>query len=411
MPTFKDELAARGWMLKSGNRDHQPPFTHLFLDGGRAAVPDSMHGVFLNLYTNAILRGERVFAVEAKTSNFKLFFDIDARYAGDPDTARKELFDVVEFMNVLVSKFWDAPSHPKAILCEAPIKSSKDDGDDTFKIGLHVHWPGIVTNSPIALAFRSHVIEAIKGSDIHMTSLNTIDDILDACVFKANGLRLVYSGKIDEYRAYTPIAVISQDGFLEIPPVTTADSKRKFVHETSIRAFDVPLTPCKNGIDKLADESTFAHARHRIGTQSKLEEYTDVIPKLQALLPKVYETQRFTGVFRTEHMVMFKSTSRYCHNVEREHRTSTVYFVVARRGLAQRCYCRKDDHGCVDYCSDWIHVPEEILDRILPQPGQPDEMIHVMPSKKRSVGNLHCLLSRCKPCAPKKKSVKKRPKK
>lgn len=418
MPTFKDELSIRGWMQRSGGGMHgnPPPFTHLFLDGGRAAVPDDMHGVFLNLYTNAILRGERVYAVETKTANFKLFFDIDARYDGDPETARHELLDMVRTMNTMVEKFWNVSETPKAVICEAPIKRSKDPEDTTFKVGFHVHWPEIITNSPIALAFRAHVIDTLKDST-QLTSINSLEDILDSCVFKANGLRLVFSGKIDEYRAYVPIAVMSHaEGFQEIPPTLTADQKRDMVHTTSIRVYGLQLTPCRNGIDKLADEAKFAHSRHRAGAQLKLSEFATFLPQLKALLPVVYDTQVFTGVFKTEHALMFKSSSRYCHNVKREHRTSTVYFVVTRRGIAQRCYCRKEEIGCVDFCSEWLHVPVEILDSLLPPESTDDDSkdaVHVMPSKKKSgVQNLHSILSRCKPAAVnKKKSSKGRCKK
>jgi len=407
--TFKAELAARGWMLKPGCVDASP-CTHLFLDGGKAAVPDAMHGMFLNMYTNAILRGERLYVVETKTSNFKLFFDIDARYAGDPAVALQELLRLVVAINQLVTAFWmssdDAPA--TAIVCTAPIKN---DDPASYKLGLHVHWPDIVTNSPIALAFRHHAIEHIRESrNCELTCLNGLEDVLDSCVFKANGLRMVYSGKVDEYRAYSPVAIVRGADVEEIPPVLAADAKRRFIHDTSIRVFDALLTPCRNGIDKLADETRFAHSRHRQGAQLKLAQYAEVLPKLQSLLPKVYETQRFTGAFKTDHAVMLKSSSRYCQNVCREHRTSTVYFLLTRRGLAQRCYSRKDEHGCVDYTGDWWHVPADILDQILPQTAQEEEpvTIHVMPSKKRSVGNLHTLLGRCKPLASGAKKKKRR---
>lgn len=407
--TFKAELAARGWMLRSGATVESMPCTHLFLDGGRAAVPDAMHGMFLNLYTNAILRGERVYVVETKTSNFRLFFDIDARYDGDPIKATQELLRLVQVLNALVSQFWSlgVGEEPRAIVCTAPIKKS-----DTaaYKLGLHVHWPGVVTNSPIALAFRHYVIENIKEM-CQLTCLNGLEDVLDSCVFKANGLRLVYSGKVDEYRAYVPIAIVRGDVVEEVVSSLPADAKRQFVHETSIRVFDALLTPCKNGIDKLADETVFAHCRHRQGVQLKLEHYASAIPKLQALLPKAYESQRFTGVYKTDHALMFKTSSRYCHNVQREHQTSTVYFLVTRRGLAQRCYSRKDEHGCVGFTSEWIHVPNELLDELLPPVTVPDApKIHVMPSKKNSVGNLHTLLGRCKPTTKARNGVSKKSK-
>lgn len=408
MPNLKDEMSARGWMLGGRKNEHTPPFTHLFLDGGRAAVPDTMHGAFLNLYVNAILRGERVYVVETKTTHFRLFFDIDAHYETrvPPEAARHELLTLAERLNTYASHFWDVPDVQKLIVCSAPEKYAED--GSTYKTGLHLHWPTIVTNSPIAMAFRSYVLDHIEEEPLALSTTNRLEDILDACVFKANGLRLIYSGKVDHYRAYEPCAVITAHGIQHLD-VVSAELKRELVHQTSIRAFDLPLTACRNGADKLADEATYAHAKHRLGIQRRLSDYEHLLPKLHALLPTVYATQRFTGVFKTDHAVMFKSSSRFCFNVEREHRTSTIYFIVTRRGMAQRCYCRKDERGCVDYCSEWIAVPEDILDELLPKAEELDEatIVHVMPSKKTSVNDLHALLSRCKPCAAKKPTTKK----
>jgi hypothetical protein len=64
---------------------------------------------------------------------------------------------------------------------------------------------------------------------------------------------------------------------------------------------------------------------------------------------------------------MLSSTSRWCGNLGRQHRSNTVYFVVTRKGVHQRCYCRCDTlegrkYGlCKDYHSDTWPVPAAAL--------------------------------------------------
>jgi len=389
---LKDDIEARGWLLKP-HREQQPPPTHLFLDGGRAAVPDEFAGTFLNMYTRSVLKGEKVYAVELKTALFKLFMDVDAQFARKEDA--DDMYSFFVSLDALAATFF--PGHQRrVIVCAAPPKTNND---GTIKLGFHLHWPGVVTNSPIALAFRAHALEELKQCP---GTLNSLEDVLDACVFKANGLRMVYSGKVDEYRAYTPVAEILEGVVEVVQPDLNAAERRQYVHDLSLRTFGDPLTPCANGIDRLADDAVFAHAKHRAGTSVRLEAYADVLPILHALLPSVYETQHFTGCFRTEHAMMFKSSSRFCQHVDREHRTSNVYFAVTRRGLAQRCYCRKDDRGCVEFCSVWIPVPEAVINELFPAAEPDDRSVHCMPSKK-SKADLKSILQRSRPVLKKKK--------
>lgn len=395
---FKEDLDARGWMLRPASAPgggQQPPATHLFLDGGRAAVPDEHAGLFLNMYTNSILRGEKAYAVEIKTNVFRMFCDIDAQFACESDA--DGMYDALIRLNAMVAEFWKLEAPPRMVVCAAPPKTSAD----SVKMGFHVHWPGIVVNSPIALAFRAHAIEQMRHQAFPPT-LNPLDDVFDACVYRANGLRMVYSGKVDEFRAYVPTAEIVGDTLTFVAADIPAVERRRFVHDLSVRVFDDPLTPCVSGIDRLADDDAHGLHRHSVtGTSARLEEFAEILPALQAALPAAYALQHFTGCFRAEHALMFKSSSRYCQNVGREHRTSTVYFIVTRRGLAQRCYCRKEADGCARYCSSWMPLTQTVVDALFPP--APVESMHAMPSAKTKKSDLRSILSRSRTTSTSKK--------
>ena len=382
MKSFKDEVKSRGWWVKHGS---QTPATHLLLDGGRLCVPDDHAGTFLNLYFNAILRKESVSVVELKTPLFKLFFDIDARV----DNTAVDFRHVFRCMYEAVHEFWVLDRAAKMIICSAPPKEDK--------YGFHVVFPLVIVNAPIALAFREILVQKLEQECPGLCS-NAWSDVIDPCVFKANGLRAVYSHKgPGEERAYVPCSIIeSETADVEDVCTLTSQDMREFVHACSLRTFGTTLTPCAGGQDSLADQP---HVHQTggvvIGRSVALDVYAEVLPKVQAALPVEYAQQRFVGVFKTEHAVFLKSSSRYCQNVQREHRTSAVYFCVTRRGVCQKCYCRKDDHGCAGYSSPQYVLSQAVLDAFVPSQCNilPETILH-MPSKKKSAGSLEGLLKR-----------------
>jgi hypothetical protein len=379
MKTFTAEMKARGWWMKHGS---QTPATHLLLDGGRLCVPDDHAGTFLNVYFNAILRAESVSVVELKTPIFKLFFDIDARV----DSPECDFSKVFRCMYEAVHEFWVLERAAKMIICSAPPKNDK--------IGFHVIFPAILVNAPIALAFRDVVVQKLKD-ECQGICHNTWEDAIDPCVFKANGLRVIYSHKgPNEERAYTPAALIEDEhaAIEHIPHESlSSQDRREFVHACSLRTFGATLTPCAGGQDTIADQPHVHKAGGVvIGRSVPLDVYAEMLPKVQAVLPPEYAQQRFVGMFKTEHAVMLRSSSRYCQNVKREHRTSTVYFCVTRRGVCQKCYCRKDDHGCAEYSSQHYPLETAVLDAFVPTASQckiiPETLLQ-MPSKKKTKSN------------------------
>ena len=389
--TFREVLSARGWLLR---RDANVTPTHFLLDGGKIAVPDGHAGTFLNLYYNSVLKKENVCLVELKTPVFKLFLDVDARVK-EPAPDFHPLFKTVEECAL---DFFEALEDERMIVCMA---DPKPDGDGlTQKYGFHVLFPGVHVNAPIAMAFRSELLARLNDVAPHMLH-NSWEDAIDDSVYKANGLRALYSHKgANEARPYTPYRLYDKGEYKACDETLPAAEKRIFVHDCSIRVFDKSLTKCRGGQDALADQPS-VHAPNGIvlGKSVPLSVYVDVMPKVQAALPPIYATQRFTGVFVTRHAIMLRSSSRFCHNVMREHRTSTIYFCVTKRaaGIYQKCYCRKDDHGCAAYSGPIYALEYDTLKHFFPDDydeslTEEQKDMTSLPSKKK--GSLDSLLKR-----------------
>jgi len=250
-------------------------------------------------------------------------------------------------------------------VCQAPTK----DEHDGIKYGVHLIFPGVFVNSPIALKAREILLRAIPDAfdETFIMPKNSWDDVIDDSVYRANGLRMLYShkGKV-ENRAYVPSGII-EDGALRPLKPSVADA-RDILHACSLRMCTATLTPCHGGEHEIADtEDTHRVDGLVIGKCVSIAPYLDATELLRQYLPDVYKNVTFVGAFQTDHAVMLKTNSRYCHNISREHRTSTVYLVITKHGVSQRCYCRKDEYGCRQYHGPDTPLPAAIVREFLPK--------------------------------------------
>lgn len=376
MAEFRHECHRRGWWCTDGKVP-----THFFLDGGKLSVPDDCAGTFLNIYFRSVaVKRERLCVVELKTPVFRLFFDLDIRFHST--TSREEIEKTIRHLCISIHRFvttgffdLDAVSSSQSSLdierrisyiCEAPQK----DEEEAVKYGVHLIFPEIYVNSPIALKLREKLLVAIPHAfdDTYTCPSNTWSDVIDDSVYRKNGLRMLYShkGKV-ENRAYVPTGRIENDTTY-IPLKPSVSEAREILHKTSVRVMRGMITPCTGGEHEIAD----AEDTHRvdglvIGKCVSIGPYTDASEKLRHYLPDVYKHVTFTGAFQTDHAIMLKTNSRFCHNIDREHRTSTIYLAITKTGVSQRCYCRKEEYGCRSYHGPETPIPTSLVKEFLPE--------------------------------------------
>jgi hypothetical protein len=121
-----------------------------------------------------------------------------------------------------------------------------------------------------------------------------------------------------------------------------------------------------------ADQDADGFSTTTVQTAS-LTPYMPVLPLLDAVLPLEFVGQRFVGLVKTDRGgFMLRSTSRYCLNLGRAHRSNNVYFVLTRDGISQRCYCRcETTEGrrgglCRKFVSETWPVPPRVSDAFFP---------------------------------------------
>jgi len=415
--SFRDEARARGW---STNGSAPTTTTHFLLDGGKLCVSDDQNGTFLNTYfVHAIIKKESLSVVELKTPHFRLFWDVDAHFPecnGSRATATlrtvahvvwefvtRDFFDLTS-TDVSSTSSSSRDQRDRMLVCLSPSKRTADDDGKGRKYGAHLIFPDVVVNAPIAQACRLQLIQRLQTvfaeDDIdtvsiestasssavqHIIPLNPWSDVIDDSVFKANGLRMIYSNKgKTETRAYQPSFWIDSSGTTTITTSNPTEI-RELIKLSSIRCTSgEALTPCTGGEHFLADKvDQHATNGQTVGTSASIELYADALPTLRSVLPTRYRNVDFTAAFVTSHAVMLKTNSRFCQNKGGEHRTSTVYFSVTKNGISQRCYCRKDDRGCSTYASPIIALPDDVISVFFP--GFIDENDHTRAVVRRSV--------------------------
>lgn len=389
-------MASAAWLKQSGwwlARGTEAKATHLLLDGGKARVPDESAGAFLNAYAIAVVKGVRPCVVELRTPVFKLFFDLDVKTKADLD------LDFGSIMRTLQSSAvaFFAEDCPRAVVCTTDPKQCAD----YTKQGRHVVWTDIFVTAPTALAFREAVIQALDEAHPEACAAPWTS-VVDACVFRANGLRMPFSAKgRDNPSVYRPVEVWTGGESKGVGEVTGVSEVRRWARELSIRAFMRDETPVREGIDIPVAEDGAVEALR--GTSKSLKEYEVALPQLDAALPIQFTGQRFTSIIRTESCFLLRSSSRYCLNRGGTHNTCGVYFILTLKGVRQACYCRCDStegrkYGhCKDFKSDIWPVPDEVLVAFFGTAHTHQPEFKLPSAKALTVASLEDLLSRSRP--------------
>lgn len=359
-----DWARGRGYWLAYAS-DAAP--THLLLDGGKLRVPDESHASFLNAYASSVVRfpDRRPCIVELRTRVFKFFVDFDTRFESlaAAEAARDLAEPMLGVLRRVCASVAACGAEAEVDPGEALVCSGREVGEDN-KLGFHVVWPDLLVTAPTARRIRDRLVADLASTPpAELGIQGTWESVADASVYKSNGLRLPWSAKGRATdRFYELRGRVRASGELVACSVTTVSALRDAVHALSIRTFNKDPTLALGG----AEDDEASTDEGRAWTAKSLAAYSDLLPKVAAALPVQFVGSKFTGAMVADHCVMLRSTARYCFNLGRAHRTNNVYFMLTRRGVCQRCYCRCETaegrkYGmCKDFSSDVWPVPDEV---------------------------------------------------
>ena len=274
--------------------------------------------------------------------------------------------------------------------------------------GLHVVFPWLFVNTEQALWIRAGVVSELHR--LHEGLQEDWDTVVDIAVLTTNGLRMVGSdkckdcptchnmreardfcpdcsrqGKIPENKIYWPWrtyplqetrqlcrdvrgnpAYAVQMCSTRIPVDRQIPTKQFLVPEGApppslrrkLSAAEAKRTAKDHALTEIQPSTRWRTEPVELSAELR----TALEETLHAHCPK-YATLRVSALERllgTRHRESFCMKvrgfgCRFCQNKNEEHTKQTVYFIVSRQGLAQKCYSRKNvlrQHGlCEKYCS------------------------------------------------------------
>lgn len=379
-------FSERGWVL---DRQDGKKATHLLMDGGRLHVPPEDSNSFLQQMAT-LLAGKHVpSVVELRTPVFRMMMDIDIEHT-DPSISAASFSNMLELIREAAFHFWHVMNEnaehvkPRMVVCSAPLKKTSN---GNTKLGLHVVFPQIATTPQIASAFRMILLPVLEDrARVPEGMVQPWDKVIDNSVFQSNGLRMPFNGKgRKETRAYVPCMEFLDEDMDVCSDIECAETSvktyRHWLESCSIRSTTNVTTPlfCKVSALPESVQKLLKTPAGKGGSvdgalscqRERLADYADLLPKIMEAIPPEYGEHAITSAARFPNFVAFRSTSRFCRNLGRCHRSNNVYFVVSSEGLAQRCYCRCDTldgrlySRCMDFQSEFFRIDERVIFEIM----------------------------------------------
>jgi len=338
--------------------------THYSMEGFKLNLSDD-YDTFQELYAKNIKSKNCL--VEKKTDFFRFFVDFDVLSESivDEEPYLKCIQDVIyNIYNI------------KNLKCISTIPDKNVEivrENKTFiKQGFHFHWPELIVDVETAIKIRSNILVNIKtifGKVEHFD--NDWEKIIDKCVYKKNGLRLIGSDKCtiaDNTRVYEDRVYILKNVYIdknsnrELVDYYT-NNTLALVKDTSIRSEETEITKYIN-LNEYEEEERQVSNSELVSISKKSLEYYEIEKffKNHATGYNVEDLGNISKV-RGKDMYLIYTKSKYCQNKQGFHKNNHIYFKLTPKGLCQKCLSQNTGlHGCCrDYQSSYVPLSTCII--------------------------------------------------
>ena len=340
--------------------------THYSMEGFKLNLSDD-YNTFQELYAKHIKCKNCL--VEKKTDFFKFFIDFDvlSYKIVDEEPYLKCIQDVI--FNIYNIKDLKCISTVPDKNIE--IENFKD-GKTFIKQGFHFHWPDLIVDIETAIKIRSNILVNIKtifGKVEHFD--NDWEKIIDKCVYKKNGLRLIGSDKCtiaDKTRVYEDRVYILKNVYIdknlnkELIDYYT-NNILDLVKDTSVRSDKTEITKYIN-LNEYEEEERQVSNSELIAVSRTSLEYSE-IQKFFKNHASGYNVEDLGNISRVrgKDMYLLYTKSKYCQNKQGFHKNNHIYFKLTPNGLCQKCLSQNSGlHGCCrDYQSSYVPLSTGII--------------------------------------------------
>lgn len=408
----------------------QREITHLDMSGfkgGQYCIPcGAIEDYFTKLYIRDEAEGRFRYCIEKRSNVFQLFMDVDEK-TYSPDWADVDRVEYVTVIQNDIKRFFPTLDEDEyvdlltVVICTAENAAQQISGTEgnAMKIGLHLHFPNLRVTDHEAKLIRASSVVALERQ-IPFEKDARVDggwsEVLDECVYDANGLRMLGSckldvcseckkktkaekklcvhckgvGRIPALRPYKAQCLVRGNG--EIDEEATARLSEDFEYALSLVKIRTPpnATPDQRfkryeGCPSYKNESLVTRGKQKgckrfhqddesakaIGLNGSKDQMliTSAIERvLKGLISQIHAKYDNLQILDATWLGKGNKSpclcvrvsgegSSWCGNVERDHSQNTIYFTVTPNGISQRCFSRKQRASgvcCRDYCSNRI---------------------------------------------------------
>jgi hypothetical protein len=362
--------------------------THTLFNGGAFKIPNDRLDEFSEKYAKSLEMCELLYWIERvpEKSTFKFFIDIDIKQ--NEKLNHESLFEIAQNIQLYLGEMMDTKECVVSWPEERIHKSQ-------FKYGIHMNWPHLVVNTDMACFIAKNIQSEWKS-------------YIDTSVYVTTTLRMIGSRKAEKcecwkkptkpYRCENCVnGYIDTDGRYILRYVLNPypddillrlySVPKNLVTGTRIRTTNTQLSPftnilyCPVNIPKPIKSQL---KKTRSTPISNTNEFAQMLPILPNEIESVIKKIPLIPPYDPYYIV--KTTNRYCYNVEREHTSSTVWYLINTKGIYQKCFSTK--HGPdrkLGYCSNKcdgidgdvfvykINLPTPNIYTTPQQPNQPNQ--------------------------------------
>jgi len=337
--------------------------THYSMEGFKLNLSED-YVTFQELYAKNIKFKNCL--VEKKTDFFRLFIDFDvlSEIIVDEEPYLKCIQDVIyNIYNI------------KDLKCISTIPDKNieiiKENKKFIKQGFHFHWPDLIVDVETAIKIRSNILVSIKtifGKVEHFD--NDWEKIIDKCVYKKNGLRLIGSDKCtisDNTRVYENRVYILKNVYID--KISNKEMVEYYtnnilalVKDTSIRSDKTEITKYINLNEYEEEPQVLNSELISISKQSPIYIEIKKFFKNHATGYNVEDLGNISKV-NGKDMYLIYTKSKYCQNKNGFHKNNHIYFKITPTGLCQKCLSQNTGiHGCCrDYQSAYVPLSMGIL--------------------------------------------------
>ncbi len=365
----------RNWYANNASK-----LSHVLMDGGKLSVPFDSLNEFYEKYIEAVTSGKKIYVVEQKSETYNFFVDIDYK---DPDPLGiDQIQDISKVICETVKRHGGNE-------CLVSVSKPKECGT-LMKTGVHLNWSGLVVDQASAIALREHILVSLAKFNRNVEW----NDIIDASVYgsvarrsKGSGFRMPWSYKRAKHEAcggrgcehckngqvdqlpYLPLFIYTQEPFCTMMRIDQKPSV-KILKMSAIRT-DQPKNVTIEVPSVKVKEGSFS------AEETKDEIYDEELRSLiEDFVRKNMEGQSdayITKLFKNKETYYAATTSKYCENVQRNHGSNHVWFIISGREILQKCFSRHEtiigrrDGLCEHFCGRRHKLTNAIVDKLYPK--------------------------------------------